>query len=98
MNARGWKVVRVVVFPSGGAECARMEETVRLPCDAGFGDLLAALADASPDVFEEVCGCVARASAHALCQTGDDPPLRTLDHYFSLGGPVVCPEFTEGIP
>jgi hypothetical protein len=98
MSGRDWKLVQVVVYPPRAKEHTRMEQTVRLPYDAGFDDLLAALADASPDVFAEVCGCVARASMHSLARAGDDPPLLTLDHYFTLGGPVVCPNLTEGIP
>jgi hypothetical protein len=89
MSGRDWKLVQVVVYPPSAKEHTRMEQTLRLPYDAGFDDLLAALADASPDVFAEVCGCVARA--------GDDPPLLTLDHYFALGGPIVCPDLAEGI-
>ena len=92
MNGRGCKLVKVVVYPPSAGGDTRMEQTVRLPHDAGFDDLLAALADTSPDVFAEVCGCVARASAHSLPRAGDDPTLLTLDHYFSLGGPVVCPD------
>lgn len=97
MSGRDWKLVKVVVYPPGSAKQARMEQTVRLPYDAGFDDLLAALADTSPDVFAEVCGCVARASANSLSHADDASPLLTLDHYFALGGPVVCPDFTEGI-
>jgi hypothetical protein len=97
MSDRGWKLVEVVVYPPSAKEHTRMVQTVRLPYDAGFDDLLAALADASPDVFAEVCGCVARASSRSLTRAGDDPPLLTLDHYFALGGPVVCPDLTEGI-
>ncbi len=96
MSARDWKLVQVVVYPPGGGRRDRMERTVRLPYDAGFDDLLATLADTSPDVFAEVCGCVARASAHPFSRTGGDPLLLTLDHYFALGGPVVCPDVDEG--
>ncbi len=96
MSARAWKLVQVVVYPPGGEGRVRMEKTVRLPYDAGFDDLLAALADASPDVFAEVCGCVARASAQPSSQVGGDPALLTLDHYFALGGPVVCPVVDDG--
>ena len=97
MSGRDWKLVQVVVYPPGAAKQTRTEETVRLPHDAGFDDLLAALADTSPAVFAEVCGCVARASADSLSHADSDPPLLTLDHYFALGGPVVCPDLTEGI-
>ena len=97
MSGRGWKLVQVVVYPPGGEGDSRMEQTVRLPDNAGFDDLLTALADTSPDVFAEVCGCVARASSHSFSQMGSDPPLLTLDHYFALGGPVVCPDVDEGI-
>ena len=97
MSAQDWKLVQVVVYPPGAGGRGRMEETVRLPSDAGFHDLLTALADASPDVFAEVCGCVARASAHAPFRTGGETPLLTLDHYFALGGPVVCPDVEEGM-
>jgi hypothetical protein len=38
---------------------------------------------------------VARASADSFAQPGDDPALLTLDHYFALGGPIVCPDLTE---
>jgi hypothetical protein len=96
MSALDWKLVQVVVYPPGDGGRVRMEKTVRLPYDAGFDDLLAALADTSPDVFAEVCGCVARASAHPFSRTGDDPPLLTLGHYFALGGPVVCPVVDDG--
>lgn len=89
-------MVEVVVFPASGEGC-RMEQTVRLRSDAGFDELLTALADVSPDVFAEVCGCVARASADTLWQAGDDPPLVTLDHYFALGGPIVCPAFADEV-
>jgi hypothetical protein len=97
MSNRDWKLVQVIVYPRGGIEQARMEETVQLPYDAGFDDLLAALADASPDVFEEVCGCVTRASARSRVHAADDPPLLTLDHYFTLGGPILCPDLPEGM-
>lgn len=97
MSGRDWKLVEVVVYPPNAREYTRMEQTVRLPRDAGFDDLLAALADTSPDVFAEVRGCVARASGYSLSRAGDSPPLLTLDHYFSLGGPVVCPDLTEAI-
>jgi hypothetical protein len=97
MSPPAWKLVQVVVYPPRGEGRVRMEQTVRLPEDAGFDDLLATLAKTSPDVFAEVCGCVARASAHAVSRTGDDPPLLTLGHYFALGGPVVCPDVGEGI-
>ena len=97
MSGRDWKLVKVVVYPPGSAKQARMEQTVRVPCNARFDDLLAALADTSPDVFAEVCGCVARASADSLSHADDDPPLLTLDHYFALGGPVVCPDLTDGL-
>jgi len=95
MSHRDGKLVQVVVYPPGTGERSRLEQTVRLPHDAGFDDLLAVLADASPDVFAEVCGCVARASADSFAQPGDDPALLTLDHYFALGGPIVCPDLTE---
>ena len=98
MSARDSKLVQVVVYPPGAKGHVRMEETVRLPNDAGFDDLLTALADTSPDVFSEVCGCVARASAYSLSRTGHDPPLLTLGHYFALGGPVVCPFVEDGMP
>jgi hypothetical protein len=97
MSGRDWKLVQVVVYPPGAKEHTRMEQTLRLPYDAGFDDFLAALADASPDVFAEVCGCVARASVDSLSPPGGDSPLLTLDHYFALGGPVVCPDLAEGI-
>ena len=97
MTNRDWKLVQVVVYPPGSAKETRMQQTVRLPHDAGIIELLAELANSSPDVFAEVCGCVARASAHSLSRTGDDPPILTLDHYFALGGPVVCPDLAEGI-
>ena len=97
MTNRDWKLVQVVVYPPGSAEETRMQQTVRLPHDAGIIELLAELANSSPDVFAEVCGCVARASGHSLSCAGDDPPLLTLDHYFALGGPVVCPDLAEGI-
>lgn len=98
MSGRGWKTVEVVVFPAGAVDRSRLEQTVTLPDGAGFDDLLAALADASPDVFAEVCGCVARASADAVSQAGGDPALLTLDHYFALGGPVVCPDLPIDSP
>jgi hypothetical protein len=97
MSGRDWKLVQVIVYPPSAEEHTRMEQTLRLPYDAGFDDFLAALADASPDVFAEVYGCVARASVNSLSHAGDDPPLLTLDHYFALGGPVVCPDLAEGI-
>jgi len=96
MSALDWKLVQVVVYPPGDEGRVRMEKTVRLPYDAGFDDLLAALADVSPDVFAEVCGCVARAAAQPFSRAGDDPPLLTLGHYFALGGPVVCPVVDDG--
>jgi hypothetical protein len=98
MSHRDWKLVQVVVYPPGVEGTVRLEQTVRLPHDGGFDDLLSALADASPDVFAKVHECVARASAHSLSRAGEDPPLLTLDHYFALGGPVVCPDLTEGVP
>ena len=97
MIGRGSKLVQVVVYPPGGGGDVRMEQTVLLPYEAGFGDLLTALADTSPDVFAEVCGCVARASAGSASRPGSDPALLTLDHYFALGGPVVCPNVDEEI-
>ena len=97
MSDLDWKVVQVVVYPPGVEEHARMEQTVRLPYDADFDDLLAALADSSPGVFAEVSRYVERATAHLPSQAGDDPPLLALDHYFGLGGPIVCPDFPDGI-
>jgi len=95
MSARDWKIVEVVLFSATGGRCSRTVQSVELPSDAGFDELLAALAEASPDVFAEVCGCVAQASAEALSQAGGDPPWVTLDHYFALGGPIVCPALAE---
>jgi len=91
MSGSEWKRVEVVVYPSGTAPYARMEETIQLPADAGFEDLLAELARVSPTVYGEVCSCVARAAMQTW-ETSAGTPASTLDRYFSLGGPILCPE------
>jgi len=91
MSASGWKQVEVVVYPADAAPYSRMEETLQLPIDAGFEDLLDELARVSPQVYGEVCTCVARARMHAQGQSAD-PLESTLDHYFGLGCPILCPE------
>lgn len=97
MSENDWKVVQVVVYPPRGTESARLEQEVRLPRDAGLEELLGALEIASPDVHTEVCECVARASSGFGGPEGDAAPLQTLDRYFALGGPIVCPDVTGEI-
>ena len=75
----------------GEGEPVRLEETVRLSRDAGFMDLVNALESQRPEIYEEVCACVARATECTTWWKPGGPALRTLDRLFGTGGPVICP-------
>ena len=91
MTWRPWKDVQVVVYVRGEVEPVRLEETVRLSQEAGFMDLLDALESVRPEIYEEVCACVARAAECTTWREPGDPALTTLDRLFVTGGPVICP-------
>lgn len=91
MTWQAWKDVQVVVYASGESEPTRLEETVRLPQDAGFVELLEALEQISPELYEEVCVCVARATECSSWREPGAPGLIALDRLFVRGGPVICP-------
>ncbi len=90
-----WKDVKVVVYTSKESVPVRMEETVRLPREAGFPELLAALAQVAPDIHREVLRCVARGAGCALDQTAGVPVLAALDRQFIRGGPVLLPDLPD---
>ena len=91
MTLRLWKDVHVVVYVRGESEPVRLEETVRLSREAGFMDLLDALESLRPEIYEEVCACVARATQCSTWRDPAGPALTTLDRLFVSGGPVICP-------
>ena len=91
MTWQAWKDVQVVVYVQGEPEPTRLEETVRLPREAGFMELLEALEQNRPEIYEEVCACVARASECTTWREPGGPALTTLDRLFVRGGPVICP-------
>ncbi|MCX6093627.1 MAG: hypothetical protein NTY63_02230 [Candidatus Bipolaricaulota bacterium] len=95
MTAIPWKDVEVVVYTSGTSVPTRMEETVRLPREAGFPELLAALADAAPDIHQEVLRCLARGAGCPLGEPAGLPVLATLDRQFVRGGPVLLPDLPD---
>jgi len=91
MTGRDWQVVHVVVYPPGKGASARIEEAVRLPRGAGFLELLEALKSGSPTVYEQVRRCIDGASMEEADGQPGSPAVRTLVHYFTLGGPLACP-------
>ena len=95
MRAIPWKEVKVVVYTSEGAVPVRLEETVRLPRQAGFPELLAALAQAAPDIHREVLRCLVRGVGCALDEPAGVPVLATLDRQFVRGGPVLLPDLPD---
>ncbi len=95
MTAIPWKDVKVVVYTSGASVPIRMEETVRLPRDAGFSELLAALAHAAPDLHREVVRCLARGVGCPLDDPAGLPVLAALDRQFVRGGPVLLPDLPD---
>jgi len=94
MSKADWKVVRVVVYPPGSPRGSRLERDVSLPWDAGFEDLLAALALQSPEIHTEVRSCMARASSGFSEPENEAATAETLGHYFSLGSSIVCPDIS----
>jgi len=92
MSKADWKVIRVVVYPPGRPALSRLEQDVFLPRDAGFDDLLTALALQSPEVYAEVRDCIARTSSRFGGPENEEVTAETLGRYFSLGSPIVCPD------
>jgi hypothetical protein len=90
-----WKDVKVVVYTSKESVPVRMEETVRLPREAGFSELLAALAHAAPDIHQEVLRCLSRGVGCSLAEPTGIPVLATLDRQFIRGGPVLLPDLPD---
>ncbi|MEN6370032.1 MAG: hypothetical protein ABFD77_10125 [Thermotogota bacterium] len=95
MTAILWKDVKVVVYTSGTSVPTRMEETIRLPREAGFPELLAALAHAAPDIHQEVLRCLARGTGGPLDEPAGLPILATLDRQFIRGGPILLPDLPD---
>jgi len=92
MTSDRWKDVDVVVYTSDVPFPRRLEQTVRLPDEAGFADLLNALRRESPEIYTEVRNRVLRAAGRVLAYGVGAPLLATLDRQFAQGGPIIFPD------
>ncbi|MDD5220454.1 MAG: hypothetical protein PHV11_07800 [Candidatus Bipolaricaulis sp.] len=95
MTTTPWNDVKVVVYTSQGSVPIRMEETLRLPREAGFPELLAALAFSAPDIHREVLRCLARGIGCLPDEPAGGPVLAALDRQFVRGGPVLLPDLPD---
>jgi hypothetical protein len=91
MSADQAKEIRVVVYTSNVAESEPLESQVALPGDAEFADLIDALRDESPTVYEEVRRRVLRAAGRVLAYGRDDPLLMAIDEKLEQGGTLIFP-------
>ncbi len=95
MTATPVKDVKVVVYTSEGSVPIRMEETIRMPREAGFRELLAVLERSAPDIHREILRCLARGIGCPVGESASVPVLAALDRQFVRGGPVLLPDLPD---